>query len=81
MNFDPRSDQLLKRSELPKIEGAPDGAAWFWGKEDQVRQSISVFHDPNSFHILQHGRLNLLTSDRILKAKEEVKLGHIITLK
>ncbi|RFU25167.1 hypothetical protein B7463_g11173, partial [Scytalidium lignicola] len=62
MLFDPNQPDLPKRSELPKIPGAPEGAAWFWGKEDQ------------------HGRLNLLTPQRILTAKEEIKLGHIVPL-
>ncbi|KIW91969.1 uncharacterized protein Z519_06951 [Cladophialophora bantiana CBS 173.52] len=36
MLFDPSSTALPKRSELPKIPGAPDGAAWFWGKDDEL---------------------------------------------
>jgi hypothetical protein len=36
-SFDPNSNSLPKRSELPAIEGAPKGAAWFWGKDDEVR--------------------------------------------
>lgn len=36
MIFDPDSDSLPKRSELPDIPGAPKGAAWFWGKDDEV---------------------------------------------
>ena len=36
MRFDPDSDQLPSRNSLPSIEGAPFGAAWFWGEEDQV---------------------------------------------
>jgi hypothetical protein len=36
MQFDPSSKALPKRSELTPIEGAPDGAAWFWGKDDEV---------------------------------------------
>lgn len=66
MKFDPNADasQLPKRSELPPIPGAPPGAAWFWGPEDQ------------------HGRLNLLTKERILKAtKECVKTGQVINLR
>jgi hypothetical protein len=37
MLFDKNSNSLPKRSELPKIPGAPEGAAWFWGKDDEVR--------------------------------------------
>ena len=36
--LDPNADaaDLPKRSQLPKIDGAPVGAAWFWGEEDEV---------------------------------------------
>jgi len=34
--FDPNSNSLPKRSELPAIDGAPKGAAWFWGKDDEL---------------------------------------------
>ena len=34
--FDPESENLPKWSELEDIPGAPKGAAWFWGKDDQV---------------------------------------------
>ena len=37
MKFDPDSDSLPKRSELPDISGAPEGVAWFWGEDDEVR--------------------------------------------
>lgn len=37
MHFDPNSNSLPKRSELPEIPGAPKGAAWFWGTGDEVR--------------------------------------------
>ncbi|KAI0168553.1 putative cyclase-domain-containing protein [Pestalotiopsis sp. NC0098] len=36
MNFDPNSNSLPKRSELPQIPGAPKGAAWFWGESDEL---------------------------------------------
>lgn len=36
MLFDPSSKSLPKRSELPSIPDAPDGAAWFWGKDDEL---------------------------------------------
>ncbi|ROT38298.1 hypothetical protein SODALDRAFT_400672 [Sodiomyces alkalinus F11] len=65
MRFDPNADAsaLPKRSELPFIPGAPPGAAWFWGPEDQ------------------HGRLNLLTQERLLKTVGEcVKTGQVINL-
>lgn len=39
MKFDPNSNSLPKRSELPDIPGAPKGAAWFWGQDDEVRMS------------------------------------------
>lgn len=40
MRLDPTSDELPKRKHLPPIEGAPTGAAWFWGKDDQVSSSL-----------------------------------------
>ena len=36
MKLDPNSTKLPKRSELPAIPGAPEGAAWFWGDDDEV---------------------------------------------
>jgi len=36
MKFDPSSNSLPKRSELPAIPGAPEGAAWFWGDDDEL---------------------------------------------
>ena len=36
MIFDADSDKLPKRSELQHVAGAPEGAAWFWGKDDEV---------------------------------------------
>jgi hypothetical protein len=35
--WDPNSTKFPTRKELPKIPGAPDDAAWVWGKEDNVR--------------------------------------------
>lgn len=34
--FDPDSTRFPTRKELPKIAGAPDGAAWVWGEHDYV---------------------------------------------
>lgn len=38
IKFDRNADAstLPKRTELPAIPGAPVGAAWFWGKDDEV---------------------------------------------
>ncbi|KIW05750.1 uncharacterized protein PV09_03606 [Verruconis gallopava] len=36
MKFDPNSNSLPKRSELPDIPGAPKGVAWFWGDDDEL---------------------------------------------
>lgn len=36
MQFDKNSNSLPKRAEHPEISGAPGGAAWFWGKDDEV---------------------------------------------
>ena len=35
--WDPDSSRFPRRKDLPRIEGAPDGAAWVWGKDDNVR--------------------------------------------
>ncbi|PYH88961.1 hypothetical protein BO71DRAFT_122880 [Aspergillus ellipticus CBS 707.79] len=32
--WDPNSTRFPSRKELPKIPGAPEGAAWVWGKDD-----------------------------------------------
>lgn len=36
LQLDPSSNKLPKRADLPDIPGAPKGAAWFWGEEDEV---------------------------------------------
>jgi hypothetical protein len=38
IRLDPSAEAptLPKRTELPAIPGAPVGAAWFWGKDDEV---------------------------------------------
>lgn len=36
MKLDKNSSSLPRRGELPQIPGAPEGAAWFWGAEDEV---------------------------------------------
>jgi len=36
MQFDKNSNNLPCRSELPNIPGAPKGAAWFWGRDDEL---------------------------------------------
>jgi hypothetical protein len=34
--WDPDSDAFPTRKELPRIDGAPKGAAWVWGEDDNV---------------------------------------------
>ncbi|PGH36805.1 hypothetical protein GX50_00262 [[Emmonsia] crescens] len=34
--WDPDNTKFPLRKDLPKIDGAPDGAAWVWGKEDYL---------------------------------------------
>lgn len=36
MPFDPNSTKFPTRKELPEISGAPPGAAWVWGENDNV---------------------------------------------
>jgi hypothetical protein len=39
--WDPDHTDFPTRKNLPPIPGAPDEAAWFWGKEDYVRNHIT----------------------------------------
>ncbi|KAL4915118.1 hypothetical protein BDW62DRAFT_189289 [Aspergillus aurantiobrunneus] len=34
--WNPDASRFPSRRELPKIEGAPNDAAWIWGKDDQI---------------------------------------------
>jgi hypothetical protein len=34
--FDPDATIFPLRKDLPRIPGAPEGAAWLWGKDDQI---------------------------------------------
>lgn len=34
--FDPDGKTFPLRKDLPSIPGAPEGAAWLWGKDDQI---------------------------------------------
>lgn len=34
--WDPNSTKFPTRKELPKIDGAPDEAAWVWGTDDYI---------------------------------------------
>ncbi|KAH0127949.1 hypothetical protein KCU66_g5229, partial [Aureobasidium melanogenum] len=36
MPFDPDSTIFPTRKELPTIPGAPEGAAWVWGENDNI---------------------------------------------
>ncbi|KAH7141880.1 putative cyclase-domain-containing protein [Dactylonectria macrodidyma] len=36
MYFNPHSNNLPKRSELPHIPGTPEGSAWLWGQDDEL---------------------------------------------
>ena len=36
--WNPDSKSFPTRKELPKIDNAPEDAAWVWGKEDNVRR-------------------------------------------
>ena len=40
--FNPDDEKFPTRKELPAIEGAPEGAAWFWGKDDGVGQLLQL---------------------------------------
>ena len=82
MLLDPNSSSLPRRRDLPQIPNAPKNAAWFWGDKDQVREAVGwCMIDYGSDLAQQHGRLNLLTPQRIAKAAQSVKLGDIVPLK
>lgn len=34
--FDPESSSFPSRKDVPKVPGAPDGAAWVWGPDDHL---------------------------------------------
>lgn len=34
--WNPDSSGFPRRKDLPRIDGAPEGAAWVWGKDDNV---------------------------------------------
>lgn len=34
--WDPNNTKFPSRKDLPKLPGAPEGAAWVWGKDDEV---------------------------------------------
>jgi hypothetical protein len=82
MLFDPDSDSLPKRSELPDIPGAPKGAAWFWGKDDEVLLPLNYIIlqllIKNSTNKL--GRLNLLTPRRRREAAKLIESGETVNL-
>ena len=37
--FDPDWTHFPTRKQLPRLPGAPEGAAWVWGENDNVGQS------------------------------------------
>ena len=38
--WDPNCTKFPSRKDLPKLPDAPDGAAWVWGKDDEVDVAI-----------------------------------------
>ena len=39
--WDPELTTFPTRKNLPSIPGAPEGAAWVWGKDDQVGENMT----------------------------------------
>lgn len=39
--WDPNCSRFPVRKDLPRLSGAPEGAAWVWGENDQVFMGIS----------------------------------------
>ena len=42
--FDPDSTVFPSRKDVPRRDDAPEGAAWVWGKDDNVRIAIQIGH-------------------------------------
>lgn len=40
--WNPNNAEFPSRNILPKLSGAPDGAAWVWGKDDEVKAPVVV---------------------------------------
>ena len=40
--WNPNNASFPSRKNLPKLPGAPEDAAWVWGKDDQVCVLLSV---------------------------------------
>jgi hypothetical protein len=82
--FDPKSNSLPKRSELEDIPGAPKGAAWFWGKDDEVSDFMRCCLATKEIVLIhlssQLGRLNLLTDERRLAAAKLITSGETVNL-
>lgn len=43
--WNPDSTKFPSRKDLQKIPGAPEGAAWVWGKDDYVCSQTYVYTD------------------------------------
>lgn len=42
--WNPNSTSFPTRKNLPKLPDAPDGAAWVWGKDDEVSSPVICIH-------------------------------------
>ncbi|WEW55863.1 hypothetical protein PRK78_001296 [Emydomyces testavorans] len=74
----PDNTKLPTRKNLPSIPGAPEGAAWVWGKDDYV-SALDAPQMVNDMDML--GRLNLLTPARVkAAAAAEIKTGELVPL-
>ena len=38
--YDPNAKSFPSRKDVPRREDAPEGAAWVWGKEDNVANPV-----------------------------------------
>ena len=38
--YDPNAKSFPSRKDVPRREDAPEGAAWVWGKDDNVSQPL-----------------------------------------
>lgn len=76
-------NQLPLRDALTPQKDEPAGSAWFWGPEDQVwEQGHKLITDvSNVLTMIQLGRLNLQTPERVRAAAAHVRSGTVIPLK
>ncbi len=83
--WNPNCSKFPSRKELPQLPGAPEGAAWVWGEDDQVLivyKTAAVYGSGMDLltKLDQLGRLNLLTPQRVKASAQEILTGEMVRL-